>query len=97
MSISRDEIITVLRDEAINDPEVGWLSDMGSFDTFEMPDAIEVSGGGTGSIDLAHLASIVQGFMSSAWEEGRTSVAVDMLSPTDSDGVRSVSKNPYRS
>lgn len=94
MSITHEEIVTNLRDEALDEPETGWLSDMGAYNPDQSRDgqSIEV---GNGSIDLSHLASIVQAFMSIAWLEGRESVAVDMASPIDESGTRKASKNPY--
>lgn len=55
---TQDEIIEILREEALAVPEVGWLSDINHplyDDKYNW--AIGV---GTGSIDLSHLASIIQ-------------------------------------
>lgn len=58
MMKSYEEIIEILREEALTDPETGWLSDMGHYQLryVEYARAIEV---GNGSIDLSHLASII--------------------------------------
>lgn len=59
---SHEDVIEILRAEALDDREVGWLSDMGTYRLEYNEDnwAIEV---GNGSIDLSHLASIVQGIL----------------------------------
>ena len=98
--ISHAEIVTVLRDEALDDPETGWLSDLGdhSPEWEESNQAIYVGSGGGGTIDLSHLASIVQSFMASAWSEGRSSVGQDMIHPpTGAVEMHQITKNPYRS
>ncbi len=55
---SYDEIVEILRNEALSIPEVGWLSDMTQYplEYNEELHSIEV---GNGSIDLSHLASII--------------------------------------
>lgn len=55
---SYDEIVEILRKEALTDPETGWLSDMGHYRLgyVKYNQTIEV---GNGSIDLSHLASII--------------------------------------
>ncbi len=97
MTFTHEDIIEELSSEALGDRQTGWLSDMGQFELHDTPydRAIEVMGAGNGSIDLSHLASIVEHFMGKAWQEGRESVAIDMASPLDDAGMRKVSKNPY--
>ena len=68
MTITHEEIMTRLRDEALDDRETGWLSDMGAYSLEapeRSPDVIEVDYG-NGSIDLSHLASIVESLIEEA-------------------------------
>lgn len=59
-TLSTDQIIQHLREQALTDPETGWLSDLASqgleFDEYSA--SIEV--GPHGSIDLGHLAEIIE-------------------------------------
>lgn len=55
---SYDEIIEILREEALADPETGWLSDMSHYPLEYDEDTLSI-GVGNGSIDLSHLASII--------------------------------------
>ena len=57
--ITHEEVLTVLRDEALDNPELGWLSDMGNWNLEYDESSGSIRVGGNGSIDLSHLASIV--------------------------------------
>lgn len=58
---SHEEIIEILREEALANPETGWLSDMHYPLYYDEGNwAIDV---GDGSIDLSHLASIFIGIL----------------------------------
>lgn len=57
--MSIEEIIKVLRVEALEDPETGWLSDLGSFELEYDSSGQAIELVGWGSIDLGHLAGIV--------------------------------------
>lgn len=57
--VTYEEILTVLRDEALDEPELGWLSDMGNWHLEYDEGSASINVGGNGSIDLCHLASIV--------------------------------------
>ena len=59
MSKTYAEIEALLVREALDDPEVGWLSDMGAF-RLEYDHKNKFIGvGDRGSIDVGHLAGIV--------------------------------------
>lgn len=45
---------------------------------------------------LMRLANALEVAKSQAWDEGRASVALDFLGPTDEVGMRKSSTNPYR-
>ena len=67
---SHGDIVRVLVREALDDAETGWLSDMGKFDLAwdSSNQAIGVWGGGEGSIDVSHLASIVQAIIAGEYQ-----------------------------
>ena len=56
---SHEDVIEILRAEALDDREVGWLSDMGTYRLEYNEDNWAIEVGGLGSIDLSHLASII--------------------------------------
>lgn len=68
---SHSDIVRILVREALDDVETGWLSDMGQFDLAwdSSNQAIEVLGGGEGSIDVSHLVSIVQALITGEYPE----------------------------
>lgn len=56
---THDEVIEILRSEALDDQEVGWLSNMGMHRLEYNEDNWDIEVDGFGSIDLSHLASII--------------------------------------
>lgn len=66
----REAIINELRDEALKDPHTGWLSDLARRDlTWDGQDEIIVIGAWYGSVDVGHLAGIVESIISKHTEE----------------------------
>ncbi|GAA0200294.1 hypothetical protein [Glutamicibacter creatinolyticus] len=66
-NLDRVEIIATLKREALTTPEEGWVSDLGSWDLewSEFDEAI-VLGHHEGSIDVGHLAGIVEKLVATA-------------------------------
>lgn len=62
MNLSHEQIIEILRAEALDDRDTGWLSDMNAY-PLEYEDGDWAISTGNGSIDLSHLASIFQGIL----------------------------------
>lgn len=59
--LSLQGIVDELKREALDDPETGWLSDLASRDLeWEERDEVIVFGEWEGSIDVGHLAGIVE-------------------------------------
>lgn len=56
---THDEIVALLVSEALDERDTGWLSDMGGY-RLEYDDANAAIRVGNGSIDVGHLASIIQ-------------------------------------
>ncbi|MEU5838527.1 hypothetical protein ABZ820_33335 [Streptomyces diacarni] len=58
---SCEEIVNELRDEALKYPHTGWLSDLARRDlTWDGQNEIIVIGAWYGSVDVGHLAAIVE-------------------------------------
>lgn len=58
--MNHDRVIEILRSEALDDRDTGWLSDMGLFNlSYDDDNWAIIVGQHSGSIDLSHLASIV--------------------------------------
>lgn len=66
-NLDRAAIIATLKREALTTPEEGWVSDLGSWDLewSEFDEAI-VLGYHEGSIDVGHLAGIVENLIETA-------------------------------
>lgn len=60
--MDHERIIEILRSEALDDRETGWLSDMGAY-RLEYDEGNWSINTGNGSIDLSHIASIFIGIM----------------------------------
>lgn len=58
------DVIKTLVDEALEDPETGWLSDLGGFDLEYDERNASIVLEGWGSIDIGHLAGIVESMIS---------------------------------
>ena len=66
----REAIINELRDGALKDPHTGWLSDLARRDlTWDGQDEIIFIGAWYGSVDVGHLAGIVESIISKHTEE----------------------------
>ncbi|QEP06155.1 hypothetical protein [Glutamicibacter sp. ZJUTW] len=80
----RESIISELKYEALEDPETGWLSDLASRDLeWEERDEVIVFGEWEGSIDVGHLAGIVESIISK-----RTADLTTRLEQAEQDRVK---------
>lgn len=62
--IDREAIIAELKREALDDPEIGWLSDLSGRDLeWDERDEVIIFGKWDGSIDVGQLAGIVEGLI----------------------------------
>lgn len=61
LEISREEWIEIFKREALEESEVGWLSDLGNWElSWSDFDEAVVLGHHEGSVDVAHIVGLIQ-------------------------------------